>query len=348
MTLNIVSHPMTFARPRYLSGRSAWVEHIPFAFALASMLKPRILVELGTHYGDSYCAFCQTGKDLVLDMQCFAVDTWQGDEHAGFYGDDVLNTLRQAHDVQYGAFSTLLRCTFDEAAENFSKGSIDLLHIDGLHTYEAVKHDFETWLPLLSNRAVVLFHDTAVREREFGVWKLWEELSTQYPSFSFHHGHGLGVLGVGSDLPADIREFLSLNEAEAVQMRNAFAQLGSRIEREAAFGAALSNQMSRVAELDSQLADMRRDVMRLQDELAAASAKAVESEARAGESEAHTAGSEAHAAESDARAAESDVRAAEFEARAAALEHQLVVLQQSRSWKAVSVIRKIRHAFALR
>jgi len=112
--------------------------------------------------------------------QCYAVDTWRGDEHAGFYTDDIFNEFSSYHDTRYRSFSRLLRSTFDEALQYFKDGSVDLLHIDGLHTYEAVKHDFDTWLPKLSDRAVVLMHDHHVRENHFGVWKLWAELSKRY------------------------------------------------------------------------------------------------------------------------------------------------------------------------
>ena len=105
---------------------------------------------------------------------------------------------RRFHDERYGAFSELLRCTFDEALGYFSDASVDFLHIDGLHTYEAVRHDFENWRPKLSDSAVVLLHDTNVREGDFGVRHLWEDLHTQFPSFEFLHGYGLGVLIPGA------------------------------------------------------------------------------------------------------------------------------------------------------
>ena len=126
---------------------SAWAGHVPFAHWIVRATAPRVLVELGTHWGVSYSAFCEAVVRDGLDTRCFAVDTWQGDEQAEFYGEEVYADLRQFHDARYGAFSRLLRCTFDEALPHLPDSSIDLLHIDGLHTYDAVRHDYESWLP---------------------------------------------------------------------------------------------------------------------------------------------------------------------------------------------------------
>lgn len=68
--------------------------------------------------------------------------------------------------------------------------------MDGLNTYEAVEHDFVTWKPRLS-RAIVLFHDIAVGERDFGVWRFWNGFNANYQSLEFDSGHGLGVLAIG-------------------------------------------------------------------------------------------------------------------------------------------------------
>src|SRR5439155_8751691 len=132
-----------------------------------------------------------------------------------FFGPEIFVELKQHHDPLYGRFSTLLQSTFDEALDQFAAASIDLLHIDGYHTYEAVKHDFEGWLPKLSSHGVLLFHDICERDNDFGVWQLWAELKPRYPHFEFTHEHGLGVLAVGADVPDALREFFGASESEA-------------------------------------------------------------------------------------------------------------------------------------
>lgn len=233
MSLDPHDYPICFQPPLRLTPASAWHEHIPFAMFLVDALRPAVMVELGTQGGDSYCAFCQAVKELALTARCYAVDTWQGDPHTGSYGPEVLADLRAHHDPLYGAFSSLLQATFDQAVQRFPNGSVDLLHIDGYHTYEACKHDFETWLPKMSQRGVVLLHDTNVRHGDFGVWKLWLELEGEYPHFAFTHGHGLGVLAVGHGYPAPFQELLLASQTEAEQIRSFFAELGDKVAQRA-------------------------------------------------------------------------------------------------------------------
>jgi hypothetical protein len=227
---NPLAYKLVLHRPKTLSSRSAWVGHIPFAFALVEMLRPSRYVELGVFAGDSYCAFCQAVAELGLCTQCLGVDTWQGDPQNGFYPEQILENLHGHHDPLYSRFSRLFRGEFDQALAMIDDNSIDLLHIDGLHTYDAVRHDFQAWLPKLSRSAVVLFHDTRVRERDFGVYKLWEELSPQYPHFEFHHCCGLGVLAVGPDIPPALAAFLEAAHNEPERIREFFTELGFRFD----------------------------------------------------------------------------------------------------------------------
>ena len=224
-----ILHPTCEKHPRYLSGFSAWSEHIPFAFQLMSMHKPRCLVELGTHYGDSYFAFCEAVVINQLDTQCYAIDTWAGDEHAGYYDSDVFDIVQSYNEKHYKKFSTLIRSTFNTALNEFQDGQIDLLHIDGLHSYEAVKQDFDNWLPKMSKQGVILFHDTQVRVRDFGVWKLWYEVSQRYPNFEFLHGHGLGVLGAGTEIPKEMQKLFDIEAIDKSFLFAVFASLGKRV-----------------------------------------------------------------------------------------------------------------------
>lgn len=175
--------------------RSDWYGHIFFSYDLVRNLKPLRIVELGTYNGYSFFSFCQAVKDGWLDTELYAVDTWKGDKHAGSYDESVFeNVGRIRKDIYGGLKIFLLRKTFDEAIDDFGDESIDILHIDGYHTYEAVKHDFESWLGKVKPDGIVLFHDTAETRDDFGVYKLWDDLKKEYDTLEFHHSHGLGVL----------------------------------------------------------------------------------------------------------------------------------------------------------
>jgi hypothetical protein len=57
-----------------------------------------------------------------------------------------------------------------------------------------VKEDFVTWFSAVSPQGVILFHDIAVYDRLFGVYRLWAELKEKFETIEFPHAHGLGVL----------------------------------------------------------------------------------------------------------------------------------------------------------
>ena len=234
-----------------------WVGHIPFAFWLVKALRPGTLVELGTHSGNSYFAFCQAMAALHPAGRAYAVDTWAGDEHAGRYGEDVFAGVSAFNIEHFRQFSTLLRATFDDARAYFPDQAVDLLHIDGLHSYDAVKHDFENWLPTLSSRGVAVFHDTNVRERDFGVWRLWQELAGRYPSFEFSHSNGLGILGVGADQSPRLRALFELGgePEQAASLRRRVSARGEAFQRQVEIQHLQSQLHDAVADLQSQLHD---------------------------------------------------------------------------------------------
>lgn len=172
-----------------------WAGHKSFAYDLIRNIKPKVIVELGTHRGTSFWSFCQAVKDENLLTELFAVDTWKGEEHSMFYGEEVFEEVKEIQKKYYKDLKIkLIRKTFDEAVADFQDKSIDFLHIDGFHTYEVVKHDFENWNSKVKGDGMIIFHDIFVNQNDFGVYKLWEELKKKYKTIEFHHSFGLGVL----------------------------------------------------------------------------------------------------------------------------------------------------------
>lgn len=194
--LSFFSHYLTrhFPETPPRTGYAPWEGHILFADMLVRSVRPRRLVELGTHTGVSFFAFCEAVRQAWLPTRCIAVDTWKGDEQAGFYGEEVYAGVAEQAEKHYPLIATLMRMPFDDALPCMEDASIDILHIDGLHTYEAVRHDFDAWLPKVRPGGIVLLHDVAEQREDFGVWKLWLEIAPLSPeTCRFPHSHGLGV-----------------------------------------------------------------------------------------------------------------------------------------------------------
>lgn len=176
---------------------SAWCELIPALLALFAICRPRRFVELGVQHGMGFFAACDASERLATHTQCVAVDSWLKSAASGQAASEVFEQFR-AELTKHFPTQIFIQARFKDAAACFDEASIDLLDIDGSHSYAAVRQDFETWLPRMSPRGVVVLHNINSQEDGAGVWRLWEELQAAYPSFSLLHSGGLGVVYVGS------------------------------------------------------------------------------------------------------------------------------------------------------
>ena len=320
----------TLREPLRLTPFEHWVGHIPFAFWLISALRPRVLVELGTHRGNSYLAFCQAIEAEECGTRAYAVDTWEGDTHMAREAG-IFEELSAYHDPKYGHFSSLIRSTFQEARELFSDGSIDLLHIDGTHTYEAVKQDFDCWQSALSDRAVVLFHDVNVRRSQYGVWRLWEELSKDKPHFEFFHSYGLGVLGMGSDLPRPLKHLFALHEegTETLNLRSYFAARGAASVERLAADVRDQTHRQETAGLKDKVASLNENLLREENEVERLCEEIAERRAHVGQLLAEINGRDAHVAHLEGYIGSQRAEAADKTAKIEELNHLIASLRDA-------------------
>ena len=165
---------------------TAWTDHFWFASELVNWYKAKTIVDLGVDYGYSTFAFATHGQGKV-----FGIDSFEGDQMAG-----EKNTLQQVLRTVYDAKKTfnvrnieIIPAYFDQVASVWDK-EIDILHIDGLHTYEAAKNDYLTWSKFTHERSVVMFHD--IHSYPNTVGKLFYELSGY--KFVRDQSFGLGIL----------------------------------------------------------------------------------------------------------------------------------------------------------
>ncbi len=212
---------------------SSFVDHLAFAYDIVEELTPERLVELGTYNGVSFFTFCQSVQENRLRTICYAIDSWVGDDHTQPLASQVYDDAEMHNRSHYREFAYLMRMLFNKALEHFTDESIGLLHIDGFHTYEAVRNDFESWYPKVEPGGIILMHDVESRMKDFGAWKFWDDISGDYSSFKFNHGFGLGVIRKpgGGDPEGHLQQLLfDGTPEEHRQLRSLYAHASQFLE----------------------------------------------------------------------------------------------------------------------
>lgn len=114
-----------------------------------------VCLEIGSYTGASTC-YLAAGL-LPQGGRIFCVDTWNNETMPEGVRDTFAEFQNNIRGVAH--MVTSLRSTSDEINEKDLALPLQLVFLDGDHSYEATKRDFERVVPWLSDDGVIAFHD---------------------------------------------------------------------------------------------------------------------------------------------------------------------------------------------
>lgn len=148
-----------------------------------------IIVEIGSEYGMSTALWLGFAEPTVV---VHAVDLFEGNLQT-IHTQNMDELRRRFRRNQY---PELIYHKGDSGyiGARWKSGPIDLLFVDGDHTYAGVCKDIRAWLPHVAVGGLVLFHDTAHSTNRlphllhYDVSKAIDELVFTNPNFEFLEG----------------------------------------------------------------------------------------------------------------------------------------------------------------
>jgi hypothetical protein len=133
------------------------------------------IVEIGSAWGKSTIALARGSKrarrEPVHAIDLHTGDPWYLDE-AGIDGKPFSSLAGFRDNIrrfQVQDWAIPIVATSMEAAATVDIGPIRLLYIDGLHSYEGVSADIETWVPRVIPGGLIVFDDYANKNPGVGV-----------------------------------------------------------------------------------------------------------------------------------------------------------------------------------
>jgi len=178
-------------------GDSAWL-----LYGLARSIKPKVCVEIGSARGKSACAvglaLRRNGGGKLYAIDPHSPTQWNDADST----DSFAIITKHLQKAGVSDYVEIVRKTSKEAAAGWPR-PIDLIFIDGDHSYEGVKADWDLFIPHVSEFGVVVFHDTIwdlrpdpkLSRGDMGVPRFVDELRTAgYPVITIDQNFGVSMV----------------------------------------------------------------------------------------------------------------------------------------------------------
>jgi predicted O-methyltransferase YrrM len=167
---------------------------------------PKIVVEIGTKKGGSFFIWAR----LLKPKQLISIDLPGGIHGGGFVKQKIPFMKYFLSDQKESKISIILGdshqySTLERLKKELNGKKIDFLFIDGDHTYEGVKSDFEMYKDLVRKDGIIAFHDIVATEYHHKlncyVDVLWNEIKVDYKYKEFiqdlnQRKYGIGVITI--------------------------------------------------------------------------------------------------------------------------------------------------------
>ena len=120
----------------------------------------KTIAEVGTYRGQFAKHLLETNPDRL-----YLIDPWRKFDEKIFpdythYDQNKWDSLFLSVSQKFNFPNVeIVRKTSDEAIDHFRDQSIDLVYIDGNHTYEYVKKDLNLWAPKVQYGGMICGHD---------------------------------------------------------------------------------------------------------------------------------------------------------------------------------------------
>ena len=196
----------TFRLARKAIREKQAVQRTSELMSLLGMLRafrPGLIMEIGTHKGGTlYCWPYVATEDATI----ISLDLPNGPFGGGYAEQDAAKFqtfLKDKQSLICLRKDSHLRETFDTVVRVLGGKKIDFLFIDGDHTYDGVKADFEDYSPLVRQGGLIAFHDIKPNPNmpECQVHVFWQEIKQAFKHYEFidqsrtvQYGMGIGVL----------------------------------------------------------------------------------------------------------------------------------------------------------